>query len=63
MHTYKFIPLHTVSGNAAVLVGLLDAGCRADTSDVHGAYPLHYAAQESREPLPTGESLLHNKLP
>lgn len=47
--------MFVVSGNPTVLAGLLEAGCSPSSPDIHGAYPLHYAAQESREPLPTGE--------
>ena len=38
-----------------MLAALLEAGCPANAPDSHGVYPLHYAANESREPLPTGE--------
>ena len=44
-----------VSGNFIVLAALLEAGCPANSPDIHGVYPLHYAVNESREPLPTGE--------
>ena len=38
-----------------MLAALLEAGCPANSPDIHGVYPLHYAVNESREPLPTGE--------
>ena len=44
-----------VTGNHAVLVVLLEAGCPANLPDIHGVYPIHYAVNEARGPLPTGE--------
>lgn len=46
----SFINQHSVSGNFAVLAALLEAGCLANSPDIHGVYPLHYAVNESREP-------------
>ena len=43
-----------MSGNPDVLVLLLDAGCPLDTPDIHGAFPLHYTAQEAKEPPQDG---------
>ena len=33
-----------------MLAALLEAGCPANSPDIHGVYPLHYAVSESREP-------------
>ena len=48
-----------VGGNHSVLQLLLDSGCPPATPDVHGAFPLHYAAQEAREPPQNGNSDLY----
>ena len=61
MYTYMDIMIlsllmsYIASGNFTVLAALLEAGCPANSPDIHGVYPLHYAVNESREPDPTGE--------
>ena len=47
-----------VGGNHSVLQLLLDFGCPLATPDVHGAFPLHYAAQEAREPPHDGKAVI-----
>ena len=47
-----------VGGNHSVLQLLLDFGCPLATPDIHGAFPLHYAAQEAREPPHDGNDNL-----
>ena len=48
-----------VGGNHSVLQLLVDSGCPLATPDIHGAFPLHYAAQEAREPPQDGNSDLY----
>ena len=46
-----------------MLAALLEAGCPANSPDIHGVYPLHYAVSESREPGEeyTEEGLVHSQ--
>ena len=43
--THPLLP--AVCGEVELLEMLLEAGADASTPDLHGAYPLHYAAQVS----------------
>ena len=52
INTHTHTHTHTVSGNPTVLTSLINSGSPASSQDINGATPLHYAAQEAREPSP-----------
>jgi ankyrin repeat protein len=49
-----------VCGHCKILEYLLENKCNAETSDIHGAYPLHYAAQMCGQIDVWDENILRN---
>lgn len=47
MNHHKALSLPLVCGEVELLELLIEAGANPSTPDIHGAYPLHYAAQVS----------------
>ena len=58
MHT--LVHWAIVCGHTEILEYLLKKKCNAETSDIHGAYPLHYAAQMCGQIDVWDENILRN---
>lgn len=54
------LPWHIVCGELDALEMVLEAGAEPCTADLHGAYPLHYAAQMCGQKKSTSTQLLRD---